>query len=59
MFFLYYFCHNVMSVSCSLVATAWVRANVLALLYAMVLGFFCHFPIWCLGSVVVLDCVDS
>ena len=20
---------------------------------------FCHFPIWCLGSGVVLDCIDS
>ena len=21
--------------------------------------FFCHFPIWCSGSGVVLDCIDS
>ena len=20
---------------------------------------FCHFPMWCLGSVVVFDCIDS
>ena len=48
----------VMCVHCSLVVTCWERANFLALLYVRFLCFF-HFPIWCLGSVVVLDCIDS
>ena len=56
--FIFIFALNVMSVSCSLVVTYWVRANLLAPLYVMFL-VFCHFPILCLGSGVVLDCVDS
>ena len=34
----------------------WEMANLLALLYVMC---FCHFPIRCPGSGVVLDCIDS
>ena len=33
------------------------RASRLALLYVMFI-VFCHFPVWCPGSGVVLDCID-
>ena len=46
----------VLSVHYSLVVTCWERASLLALLYVM---FSCHFPMWCLGLGVVLDCIDS
>ena len=45
-------------VPCSLVVTCWERADLLALLCDVSLCF-CHFPIWCLGSGVVLDYIDS
>ena len=53
-------CHNAVSVSYSLVVTCWIRTELLALLFCM-WGFlvFCHFPIWCPRSGVVLDCIDS
>ena len=53
-------CHTVWSFPCSLVVTCWERADLLALWYMMfsfVLSL--HFPIWCPGSGVVLDCIDS
>ena len=49
--------HTALSVSCGLEATCVAlrspvrRGNVFLC--------FCHFPIWCLGSGVVLDCIDS
>ena len=51
-------CLIAMSFSCSLVVILWERAGLFALLYVM---FFCvcHFPMWCPGSDVVLDCTDS
>ena len=50
--------HTVLSVPCSLVVTCRRRADLLALLYDAFLCF-CHFPIWCPGSGVVFDCMDS
>ena len=47
-----------LDVHCSLMVTCWERANLLALLY-LILSCFCHFPMWCPGSGVVLDCIDS
>ena len=46
----------VMSVYCSPVATCWEKFDLLALLCYF---RFCHFPIWCPGSGLVLDCMDS
>ena len=34
------------------------KTNLLALL-GVILLCFCHFPMWCPGSGVVLDCIDS
>ena len=45
--------------SCSLVVTCWERADLVGLLYVTFFVCFCHFPIWCPGSGVVLDCIDS
>ena len=42
-------CHTVLSVPCRL-GQGWLLDAFLC---------FCHFPIWCLGSGVVLDCIDS
>ena len=39
------------------VITSWKRTDLLALL-CEAFDVFCHFPIWFLGSIVVLDCVD-
>ena len=47
-----------MSVHCSLVVTCRERANLLALLYVMFSCVFCHFPMCCPGSGVVLYCID-
>ena len=47
------YCH------CSLVVTCWERAYLLALLYVMFSCGFWHFLVWCPGSGVVLDCIDS
>ena len=46
-------------VSCSVVVTCWERADRLAFLYVRCSFDFCHFPIRCPGSAVVLDCIDS
>ena len=51
-------CHAFASFHCSLVVTCWVRAGLLALLCDELLCF-CHFPVWYLGSSVVLDLIDS
>ena len=52
-------CHTVSSVICNLVVTCWERADLLALLCVVFFLCFCHFPMRCLGSGVVLDCIDS
>ena len=54
--FVFHVCHAVFSVPCSLVVTCWERADLLALLYVLC---SCHLPIWCPGSGVVFDCIDS
>ena len=46
------------SVLCSLVVTWGERAGLLALMCVMFSSVFCHFPMWCPGSGVVLDCID-
>ena len=49
--------HAFLSVHCSLVVTRLERAGLLALLYVV---FYCVFvTLWCPGSGVVLDCIDS
>ena len=58
--FMFHVClyYGVLSVSCSLLITCWEWADILALLRDVFL-WLSHFPIWCLGSGVVLDCIDS
>ena len=56
--------HIVSSVPWSRVVICSVRANLLVLLCVMFSCVFvtlclCHFPIWCPGSGVLLDCIDS
>ena len=48
---------SVMSVSCSLAVTCWERA--LGTLVCYVFLCFCHYPIRCRRSGVVLDCIDA
>ena len=57
--FMFRVCHGFLSVHCSLVVTCWVRDSILALLCVMFYCVYCHFPMWCPGSGVVLDCIDS
>ena len=51
-------CHTAVSVPCSRVVTGWERADLLAPMYVKFI-VFCHCPIQCPGSGVVLDCIDS
>ena len=51
-------CNTVLSVPCSLVGNCWERTDNLALLYMMI-SCVCHYSIWCSGSGVVFDCLDS
>ena len=55
-------CYAVLSVPCGLVVACWERTDLLALVCDVFLCF-CHFSIWCPGTVpgsgVVLDCIDS
>ena len=46
------------SVHCCLVVTCWERADLMALV-CDVYCVFCHNLMWCPGSGVVLDCIDS
>ena len=46
--------HIVLYVSCSLMATCGERADLLALMYVMFSFVFCHFPIRCPESGVIL-----
>ena len=51
--FMYCVCHAFVSVVCSLLI-CWENAELLALICDVLLCF-CHFPLWCPGSGVVLD----
>ena len=51
--FVFYVCHAILSVPCSLVVTCWESDDLLTLLYLS------HCPICCPGSGVVFDCIDS
>ena len=64
--FMFRVCHAFLSGYCSLVVTCWERAGLLGgpalhptATVCDVLFLFCHFPVWCPGSGVVLDCIDS
>ena len=48
-----------LSVQCNLVITCWERADLLPPLCVLFSCVFCHFPISCPRSGVVLDCIDS
>ena len=52
-------CNPFLSVHCSLVVTCWERDNLLTLLYVIFSCVLFYFPMWCSGSGVVLDCIDS
>ena len=54
-----YLCYADLSVPCNLVITCWERAELLALLCVGVFLVFLSFSVWCSGSSVVLDCIDS
>ena len=58
MLFLYCVCHAFVSVHVCLVVICWEKADLLALVYDVLL-FFCQFPMWYPGSDMVLDCIDS
>ena len=46
--------YTVLSVPYSLVITCLGKIDLVCDVFV-----FCHFPIWCLGSGVVIDCIDS
>ena len=52
-------CHTVLSITCSLVVTCWGKDWLLGSLVRDVLLCLCQFPIWCPGSGLVHECVDS
>ena len=58
-FFIFMFrvCHAFLSVHCNLVVICWEGANLLAVLYVTFVCF-CHFPMWCPVSIVVLDFIS-
>ena len=49
--FMFPVCHSVLNVYCSLVATCWEGANLLAVLYVMFSCVFVTFPCGVLGQV--------
>ena len=50
-------CHAILlSLYCSLLVTCLERADLLALLYVVIIVFY-HFPMGCPGSNVVLECI--
>ena len=57
--FMFVFVYAVLSVPCNLLITFLEKADPLALLRGVYSCVFRHFPIWCPGSDVVLDCTDS
>ena len=61
MLFMFYVCFycTVFSVSCIRVVICLERADLLAQLCVIFSCVFFNFPIWCIGSGVILDCVDS
>ena len=56
--FMFRDCNVFLSVHWSIMVTCWERTGLLALLCKMFLCF-CHFPMGCPGSGVVLDYIDS
>ena len=58
MLFMSCVCQPFASVHCCLVVTCWERANLFALVCDVYLCF-CQFPMWCPGSGVEFDCIDS
>ena len=52
-------CHAFTSVQCCPVVSGRERADLLALVFFLCLLFICYFPIWCPGTGVVVDCIDS
>ena len=52
--FIFRVCLVFLSVHCNLVVTCWERTDLLALLFVMF-----YRVMWCPGSGVVLDCIDS
>ena len=58
-FFLFMFrvCYAFLFVHCNLVVTCWERTNLLALMFDVLLCF-CHLPVWCPVSGMVLYCID-
>ena len=58
--FVFRVCHAVLSVHCSLALWSPVEKGLTSWLSCMwCFLVFCHFPMWCPGSGVVLDCIDS
>ena len=55
----FFLCYTVMSVSGGLVVNCLEGADLLAFLCAMFSCIFCYFPIWCPGSGVVRDYINS
>ena len=50
--------HVFLSVDCSLVVTCWEGlTSWVSCMWCFIV--FCHYPVWCLGSGAVLDCIDS
>ena len=58
-FYYLWFAFVLVILSCLLLAALWSPADLLALLYVMFSCVFLHFPIWCPGPGVVLDCIES
>ena len=58
MLFMFRICRAVLYVHCCLVATCWERADLLALVYDVLMCFY-HFTMWYPVSGVVLDLIDS
>ena len=57
-----YLCFMFIMLSCLFNAALWSPAGKGQPLGALVCDVFlrfCHFPMWCPGSGVVLDCIDS
>ena len=55
---MFFVCHVFLSVHLSLVDTCWERAD-RWLSCIKCLSVLCYFPMWCPGSGVALDCIDS
>ena len=53
-----YLCFILVMLSCLCIVAVWSPPGI-GFLVCNVLLCFCHFPVWCPGSDVVLDCIDS